>query len=91
MIRIIFVVYALVLLILTIYTNQHRRDFMGLTISEKHQQELAHFSVVFAISTLLAVAAAVWPQMWLQLAALLVGALAAGLLGLRVAKYAGEA
>ncbi|MFD1441489.1 MULTISPECIES: hypothetical protein [Lacticaseibacillus] len=89
MFRIIFIIFAVILFTLAYYIRTHqRRGFLGIPkLAEAAQRELGRFAVLFVIAGVLAVAAAIFLTGWLEALALIIGALAAGILGLRVPHY----
>lgn len=89
MFRFVFILFALVLFALAAYVISHRRDhFLGISkLSAATQKELTRFAALFVIAGFLALAAAIFLTSWLEALALIVGALAAGILGLRVPRY----
>ncbi|MFD1393877.1 hypothetical protein ACFQ3L_09900 [Lacticaseibacillus jixianensis] len=89
MFRLIFILFALVLFALAAYVAAHRRaNFLGITqLTEAAQKELTRFAALFVIAGVLALLAAFFLTSWLEALALIVGALSAGVLGLRVPAY----
>ncbi|KRN25079.1 hypothetical protein [Lacticaseibacillus camelliae] len=89
MFRVVFIIFAVVLFTLAFYITTHQHQgFLGIEkLSEATQRELGRFAVVFIIAGLLALAAGILLTGWLEALALIVSALAAGILGLRVPTY----
>ncbi|WP_225047566.1 hypothetical protein [Lacticaseibacillus kribbianus] len=89
MITVVFIVFALLQLGLGYYLLAHRRaNFLNLAeVPAALGRELTGFAVGFGASALVSLVAAFVSTTVLQLIALVLAAVIAGLLGLRVPKY----
>ncbi len=86
---IIMLIYALVLFALAGYLLMHRQqNFLTLKqVPEKLGKTLLNYALLLIIAGLIAVVAAFVPNTWLQVAGLILGAIAGGLLGVSLPKY----
>lgn len=89
MLTVIMLIYAIVLVALAAYLYTHRQhDFLTLkTVPEKLGQTLAAYTTVLVVAALIAIVSAFVAITWLKLAALVLGALTVGVLGLNLPKY----
>ncbi|WP_407894113.1 hypothetical protein [Lacticaseibacillus sp. N501-2] len=86
---VIMLIYALVLFALAGYLLAHRQQgFLTLKqVPEKLGKTLFNYALLLLIAGLLAVVAAFVPNPWLQIGALILGALGGGLLGVSLPKF----
>lgn len=89
LIRLLMVIFSLILVALSWYMVRNRHHgFLGLgELPAKTANELGRFALVIAISAMVSALAALFPTGWLIAAALILGAGAVGVLGLRLPKY----
>ncbi|WP_125711257.1 hypothetical protein [Lacticaseibacillus porcinae] len=86
---VIMLIYAVVLFALAGYLFGHRQhNFLTLKdVPEKLGKTLSNYALLLIVAGIIAVIAAFVPNQWLQIAALILGALAGGLLGARLPKF----
>lgn len=86
---ILMLIYALVLFALAAYLLMHRQhDFLTLKqVPEKLTKTLVNYAWLLIFAGVIAVVAAFVPNTWLQVAGLILGAIAGGLLGISLPKY----
>ena len=83
----LFVAYAIILAALAWYLAAHRRQFLGRATTAAQAHQLMGFAWAFGLAAIVSVAAAIIAIQWLQISALLLGAVIAGWLGTRLPHF----